>query len=138
MASLVNIALILLRKWIWYIKIFICQGRCYNFKPLICATSPGPNCLVCPIPYSSTNTFQSLCNLYEGLWSNLCKILDTFGNETFLITNIIFYYYQKTENQKQFCYPANIWNEQDFKKSMTVSRTLAVLKRKLTVVNNDS
>ena len=67
MASLVNIALILLRKWIWYIKIFICQGRCYNFKPLICATSPGPNCLVCPIPYSSTNAFQSLGNLYEGL-----------------------------------------------------------------------
>ena len=67
MASLVNIALILLRKWILCIKIFVYQGRCYNFKPLTCATSSGPNCLVCPIPYLSANVFQSLCNLSEGL-----------------------------------------------------------------------
>ena len=59
----------LLRKWILYIKIFVCQGRCYNFKPLTCSMSPGPNCPVCPTPYSSTNAFQSLGNLYEGLWS---------------------------------------------------------------------
>ena len=58
----------LLRKWILYIKIFVCQGRCYNFKPLTCSMSPGPNCPVCPTPYSSTNAFQSLGNLYEGLW----------------------------------------------------------------------
>ena len=61
----------LLRKWILYIKIFVCQGRCYNFKPLTCSMSPGPNCPVCPTPYSSTNAFQSLGNLYEGLCSAL-------------------------------------------------------------------
>ena len=29
---------------------------------------PGPNCPVCPVSNFSTNTFQSLCNLYQGLW----------------------------------------------------------------------
>ena len=63
----------LLRKWILYIKIFVCQGRSYNFKPLTCSMSPGPNCPVCPTPYSSTNAFQSLGNLYEGLWVQFSK-----------------------------------------------------------------
>ena len=58
----------LLGKWILYIRIFVCQGRSYNFEPLTCSMSPGPNCPVCPTPYSSTNAFQSLGNFYEGLW----------------------------------------------------------------------
>ena len=65
----------LLRKWILYIKIFVCQGRCYNFKPLTCSMSPSPNCPVCPTPYSSTNAFQSLGNLYEGLCKKRCCTL---------------------------------------------------------------
>ena len=72
----------LLRKWILYIKIFVCQGRSYNFKPLTCSMSLGPNCPVCPTPYSSTNAFQSLGNLYEGLcWIAFSSLFKFYGND---------------------------------------------------------
>ena len=89
----------LLRKWILYIKIFVCQGRCYNFKPLTCSMSPGPNCPVCPTPYSSTKAFQSLGNLYEGLWVHQknCSLFVRVGSVIEIVeicfTGVWFYHF---------------------------------------------